>query len=50
MLLEYMRLHTSNAYDLIILRMYAQCLSAAGYRDQAAGLYYKLIQVRLGQR
>ena len=32
MLLDFIKLHQTPAYDIVILRMWAQCLAAAGYR------------------
>jgi len=38
--------HPSNAYDERSLRLFAQGLRDAGYRDRAASVYYSLLQVK----
>ena len=42
----YISTHPSNAYDTLALHVFARGLFAAGYSDNAAAVYYALLQVQ----
>lgn len=42
--LSYLQTHTGNAYDVIAIRHFAEGLRRSGYVDQAANVFYRLLQ------
>ena len=43
-LVQYVGSHSSNAYDSLVLRQLAEALKKQRYIDQAANVYYRLLQ------
>jgi len=44
--LEYVKAHPSNVYDMPALHLFAKGLQESGQPDEAAAVYFTLLQVR----